>query len=105
MSVIVLTWPDIGEGETQVALPVWLVARDVTARPVVRAVPVLATAVRAAGVRAAGVLAPAVPSGPQFGRPRARGADGGAAGRAVRCGGAAAGSAGLKLHVYSYFFE
>ena len=60
MSVIVLTWPDLGEGETQVALPVWLVARDVTARPVVRAVPVLATAVRAAGVRAAGVLAPAV---------------------------------------------
>ena len=98
MSVIVLTWPDLGEGETQVALPVWLVARDVTARPVVRAVPVLATAVRAAGVRAAGVLAPAVPSGAQFGRPRARGADGGAAGRAVRCGGGAAAASAVGAH-------
>eukprot|EP00964_Phaeocystis_antarctica_P068896 scaffold41768_cov58-Phaeocystis_antarctica.AAC.1 len=54
----------------------------------------------AGGGRAGGGRASARGSGGWFGRPRARGADRGAAGRAVRCGGGGGGSRARALHHY-----
>ena len=87
---------------TRVALPVWLAAQGAAARPVVGALPVLPTAMRAADVRAAGVLAPAVAGAGSDVLAPAVGADRGAAGRAVRCGGGGGGHCGRAADVLEW---